>query len=209
GCWLILGEGYNDGWKAAAGSISLGTPRQISGGFNGWWLPASSSPVVVTMTWAPQRTMWIGMLLAALAILVCMVLIWADRKRSLLPEPDAPVLDWPPHPVGRRCASVAAAALVVMAGLTISPKYALFAGVIGVAMIVVRRPAVAGVTALALTLALAALIIRRQLRYRLIANPSWPAAFDDLHRAGLLVVVLLLASTICDDSPDAREEQVS
>ncbi|MEY2581742.1 MAG: arabinofuranan 3-O-arabinosyltransferase, partial [Ilumatobacteraceae bacterium] len=42
GCWLILGEGYNDGWKAAAGSISLGTPRQISGGFNGWWLPASS-----------------------------------------------------------------------------------------------------------------------------------------------------------------------
>ncbi len=39
----------------------LGAPRQISGGFNGWRLPASTSPVTVTMTWTPQRTMWIGM----------------------------------------------------------------------------------------------------------------------------------------------------
>ena len=56
---------------------------------------------------------------------------------------------------------------------------------------------------------LAALIVRRQLRYRLVANPSWPAAFDDLHRLGLLVVVLLLASTLDDDCLDQQEEQVS
>ena len=50
--------------------------------------------------------------------------------------------------------------------------------------------------------------MRRQLRYRLVANPSWPAAFDDLHRLGLLVVVLLLAATIVDDRPDGyRDDQ--
>jgi hypothetical protein len=47
------------------------------------------------------------------------------------------------------------------------------------------------------------------LRYRLVANPSWPAAFDDLHRLGLLVVVLLLVSTLADDCPDEQGEQVS
>ena len=56
---------------------------------------------------------------------------------------------------------------------------------------------------------LAALIVRRQLRYRLVANPSWPAAFDDLHRFGLLVVVLLLASTLVDDCPADEAEQLS
>ena len=54
GCWLILGEGYNDGWQATMGGTDLGAPRQISGGSNGWWLPGSSSPVTVTMTWTPS-----------------------------------------------------------------------------------------------------------------------------------------------------------
>ncbi|HZY06735.1 MAG TPA: hypothetical protein VFE69_03280, partial [Ilumatobacteraceae bacterium] len=60
---------------------------------------------------------------------------------------------------------------------------------------------IAAMASLALIIGLGALIVRRQLRYRLVANPSWPAAFDDLHRLGLLVVVLLLAATIVDDSP--------
>ncbi len=73
GCWLILGEGFNDGWQAEQGSTDLGPPQQISGGFNGWWLPGSDSPVTVTMTWTPQRTMWIGMFLALLAVVACAV----------------------------------------------------------------------------------------------------------------------------------------
>jgi hypothetical protein len=71
---------------------------------------------------------------------------------------------------------------------------------------VLRRPSIAALASLALISGLGALIVRRQLRYRLVANPSWPAAFDDLHRLGLLVVVLLLAATIVDDRPaDAPE----
>jgi hypothetical protein len=149
------------------------------------------------------------MALAALAVLACVALTLVDKDRAEIPIPAPPALDWPPRRVGRRCAAVAAAALVVLACLTISPKYGLFAAVVGVAVVVLRRPAVAGGAALALTLALAVLIVRRQLRYRLVANPSWPAAFDDLHRAGLLVVVLLLASTISDDCPDQQDEQLS
>ena len=104
---------------------------------------------------------------------------------------------------------VAAAALVVLAGLTISPKYAVLAAVVGIGIVLLRRPLVAGVASLVLIASLAGLIVRRQLRYRLVANPSWPAAFDDLHRFGLLVVVLLLASAIVDDCPADRPEEVA
>ena len=209
GCWLILGEGFNDGWEAHEGSTDLGAPRQISGGFNGWLLPPSASPVTVTMTWAPQRTMWIGLALAALAVLVCAALIWLDKKHTKAAVVGPPVLQWPPRSVDRRRAFVAGVALVALAGLIISPKYAVIAAVIGVAVVVIRRPMIAGVASLVLMSWLAALIVRRQLRYRLVANPSWPAAFDDLHRMGLLVVVLLLASTLVDDCPDQQEEQVA
>ena len=67
----------------------------------------------------------------------------------------------------------------------------------------------AGLASLALIASLAALILRRQVRYRLVANPSWPAAFDDLHRFGLRVVVLLLSATVVDDSPRDQPEQVA
>ena len=83
------------------------------------------------------------------------------------------------------------------------------AAAVGVVMVALRRTMLAGATALVLMAALAALIIRRQLRYHLVANPSWPAAFDDLHRLGLLVVVLLLVSTIVDECPDDEDEQLT
>jgi arabinofuranan 3-O-arabinosyltransferase len=209
GCWLILGEGYNDGWKATVADLDLGAPRQISGGFNGWRLPASDAPVTVTMTWTPQRTMWIGMALAALSVVACAVLIWRDKAKTDVRVPAAPVMDWPSVPVGRRRSLIAAGTMVVAAGLVISPTYAVVAAVVGLAVVVLRRTLVAGLAALALIASLAALILRRQIRYRLAANPSWPAAFDDLHRFGLLVVVLLLACTIVDDCPRDQPEQVA
>ena len=53
------------------------------------------------------------------------------------------------------------------------------------------------------------MIVGREVRYRFVANPSWPAAFERLHRLGLLVVVLLLASTLADDCPSDEPEQVA
>ncbi|HEY0519587.1 MAG TPA: alpha-(1-_3)-arabinofuranosyltransferase family protein, partial [Ilumatobacteraceae bacterium] len=209
GCWLILGEGFNDGWKATLAGKDLGPPRPVSGGFNGWRLPGSTTPVTVTMTWTPQGTMWIGMLLAALVVLACLVLICLDRKRVDVPEPSPPVLQWPPVKIGRRPALVAAGALVVLSALTIAPSYALVAAVAGLVIVAVRRPIVAGVASVALVAGVAAVIIRRQIRYRLVANPSWPAAFDDLHRPGLLVVALLLVSTLADDCPAREPDEVT
>lgn len=209
GCWLILGEGFNDGWTATMDGDDLGPPRQIAGGFNGWRLPGSSTPMTVTMRWTPQRTMWAGMILAALAVIGCIVLIWRDRVAAEVPAPDAPVPGWPVERIDRRRSVIVALALTLLTLVAISPKYSLLAAVIGLGLVVIRRPVAAAVLSLALLGGLAALIVRRQLRYDLVANPSWPAAFDDLHRPGLLAIVLLLAATIFDECRPQETQQVT
>jgi hypothetical protein len=153
--------------------------------------------------------MWIGMFLAALAVLACAVLIWRDKARSPMPAVSAPTARWPQDRVGFRPALVSGVALVVLATVTISPKYGALAAIVALAVVVLRRPRVAGAAALVLTAGLAVLILRRQIRYRLVANPSWPAAFDDLHRLGLLVVVLLVVSTFADECPTEESEEVA
>ena len=202
GCWLILGEGHNDGWRATIGGRSLGRPTQISGGFNGWQIPASAGPVTVTMTWTPQRTMWIGLMLAGLAVVVCIALVILERDHDEMPAVTGPAVYWPVTALGWRRSLITAAALVAVAAVVISPKYGAFAAVVGIAVVALRRPLIAGVASLVLFGGLAAVIVGRELRYRFAANPSWPAAFDRLHRPGLLVVVLLLAATLVDDAAD-------
>jgi arabinofuranan 3-O-arabinosyltransferase len=209
GCWLILGEGFNDGWRASVDGHSLGAPRQIDGGFNGWWLPGSTSAVTVMMHWTPQRTMWIGLTLAGLALVGCIVLVWRGRRTGSLPAFDPPVPGWPVDTVPRPTGVAIGIALAALAALCISPKYGVVAAVLAVAIAVSRRPVLAGLLSILTIAGCAAVILRRQLRYHLVANPSWPAAFDDLHRAGLLAVVLLLVTTLGDRCPAAETEQVT
>lgn len=209
GCWLILGEGYNDGWHASVDGRSLGAPRQIDGGFNGWWLPGSSGAVTVSMRWTPQRTMWFGLTLAGLAVAACGVLIWRGRRTADIPVFDAPSLDWPVRTVPWRDSLAVGAALAVLAAVCISPKYGAIAAGLAAVIAVLRRPMLYGALSLLAIAGCAAVILRRQLRYHLVANPSWPAAFDDLHRAGLLAVVLLLAATLADRCPSEEPEQLT
>jgi hypothetical protein len=150
------------------------------------------------------------MMLAALAVLACLGLIWWDRLTTEQRVPGAPELrNFRSVTVGRRGCLVAAAALVVLAALTISATYGMIAAVIGLALVMLRRPALAGLASLALVAGLGLLLVRREVRYRLAANPSWPAAFDDMHRLGLLVVVLLLAATLVDECPPENAEPLA
>jgi arabinofuranan 3-O-arabinosyltransferase len=209
GCWLILGEGYNNGWDATGGGVALGAPRQISGGFNGWWLPASTTPTTVTMSWTPQRTMWIGMAVAALAVLGCLILIRRDREVAELPSLPVPVAAWPPVPTSRGGAVAVAAALVALSVLCIAPQYGVYAAAVGVLVVLLKRPLVAGVAAVVVSAAIGALIVRRQVLYRYFANPDWPGQFADLHQLGLFVVILLLAGGLVDDCRIDEPQQLA
>ncbi|HMK12704.1 MAG TPA: alpha-(1-_3)-arabinofuranosyltransferase family protein, partial [Acidimicrobiales bacterium] len=95
--WLVLGQSQNDGWKARVkGAGSLGAPTLIDGYANGWYVtPTGSGPIEITLTWAPQRIVWIAIGLSTIALVVSLGLIavaWARRRRVATADEPAPEL---------------------------------------------------------------------------------------------------------------------
>ncbi len=216
GCWLIMGEGFNTGWAARSGGHSLGAPQQVGGGFNGWWLPPSTTPTTVDIEWHAQTPVTVALALSGLAVVGCIALAVGRRRRwrmnpmnpaaLVVAEPASFGRDvWQPVPL--RHAMASAAALIGLTGLLVSPSMALVALVPAVAVVVLRRPAIAGVAALLLAAAIGARITQRQIVGRYAANAGWPGLWDKLHGPGLLVVTLLVAATLLDRPPRRAQSQ--
>jgi arabinofuranan 3-O-arabinosyltransferase len=214
GCWLVLGEGYNDAWTASVAvdgtDTSLGAPEQVSGGFNGWHLGPSEQTRTVTMTWTPQSSLNIALLVAALGVLACLALALVDR-RSARPIDDLDPPAW--SPIGKRASTIdattAAVALVVAAALVIDPRWAVIALVPAALVVATRRPRLAAWAAAALAAALGAGVLMLQRRHRYFPDAAWPGYFERLHQAGVFVVVLLFAATLTGDgSADRRHRRI-
>ena len=213
GCWLILGEGYNAAWTAAVtGGRPLGAPTQIAGGFNGWWLEPSDAAREVTMRWTPQRGLNIALGIAGLGIAACIAIAAFSRRRldpspaahtMLTPGPAAglaaPSLAVDPPQTALRPTLVAAGAVVLGAGLAISAPSALLALVPAVLIVMLRRPRLLAWCSPVLAGALGLVVAQRQRSFRYPADAAWTAYFEDLHRPGLFVVVLLVAGCLAND----------
>lgn len=223
GCWLIFGQGFNEGWNASVAQIGdLGPSVPISGGFNGWWLPPSQVPLEISVSFAPQRTLRIGLLVSAAAILACLgLLIWPRlRRRSngpAVPPTDAgapeatpvvdpePVLAWLSVDLTRRQSVMAAISLVVVTGLFVAPGTALLALPLAVLTILTRRSRLIAAAGLGGLLLVAALIVRREIVYDYPPGGAWPSSFDDLHRSVLLAVTLFGVTAWSTSPPDATD----
>ncbi len=82
--WLVLGQSHNDGWEATIDGRSLGSPQLVNGFANGWTVrPGSAGTVDIVLRWTPQRTVWIGLGISAFAVLVCLGLVFARRRRPV------------------------------------------------------------------------------------------------------------------------------
>jgi hypothetical protein len=72
-------------------------------------------------------------------------------------------------------------------------------------MVLTRRTRPAALAAAVATGVLGVTVAWRQRHERYFPDASWPGHFEDLHRAGLFVVVLLLAGTLFDRDDDGRD----
>jgi arabinofuranan 3-O-arabinosyltransferase len=210
GCWLIFGEGFNVAWHASVHGSSLGPPRQVAGGFNGWWLPPSTTPTVVDISWSLQRSLDWALAASALFIGLCLVLVVRVRRATADSAPDwvssPPRLTrdgWAPQSLA--VSAAAALAIVAVTALIAAPSTALYALVPAVLVVLLRRPRVAAVVAAVLLAALGGRVLQRQLSNRFPANAAWPGFFEKLHRPGMLIVALLLVAALAEwnhrDSP--------
>ena len=211
GCWLVFGEGFNDGWSATSGGDSLGEPTQVDGGFNGWYLPPSNAARTVSLKFEGQRTLTIGLVLSGLAVLACIALVFVDRRRRDDHVPDAPRLTSPSAGAHtgvwtwRSPAALTTATALVAGTLVISPLWGLICAAIAfVCGFLLRRPRLVATVAIALAAYIGASMTLQVAREHPFANAGFPAEFENLHHAGMAVVVLLLASAFAGRRATSR-----
>jgi arabinofuranan 3-O-arabinosyltransferase len=153
--WLVLGEGYNNGWTATCDGHSLGAPTPLEGFANAW--PVKPGCRSVAFRFGPDRLLLPFYLLSLLAALAFAALVFRRRRAMGAPAADAPVPVPDEGPV-RYWPLEGALAAGVVAFLVVGFVFALRAGL--VAAPVVAFLLYKGVSARRLVLAaLAALAI--------------------------------------------------
>lgn len=88
--WLVLAQSQSDGWKATVDGKDIGSSELVNGYANGWKVePSRSGTLHVTLTWIPQRVVWIAIGISAVAMLLCLVLaLRPGLRRRLAPLAD-------------------------------------------------------------------------------------------------------------------------
>jgi arabinofuranan 3-O-arabinosyltransferase len=205
GCWLVLGEGYSEGWTASVAGVDLGHPEMVDGGFNGWRLPPLSATGRVELRWSPQPILLGALVASALSTIICVGLVVADRRRRPARPAGPPALaaGWTEHWGGesRRQVAAVTAAWVVMVALVVQPWWALVALAIGALAVAVRSSRVIGMAALAVAVWTSSAVVLRVVTDRPFPNAGWVLSFTDLHRPGVFLVTALLASALVPDRP--------
>ncbi|MCB1004642.1 MAG: hypothetical protein KDB35_10715, partial [Acidimicrobiales bacterium] len=199
GCWLDQGVGWNPGWSATVDGQSLGEPELVSGGMNGWFLPANDQPTTVELRWRAQRWTWLGLAVSLVAVLGCIVLALLDRRRApAVGAPsgdDEPTLAWPWGPDDRRHHVVWAAATVA-AAVIVAPVWGVVALAVTLPLVLARRSRLVAAVGLAGLALVTAAVVVRQARLDSLAGFGWVSTVAAAHRPALTMVVLVVAAAL-------------
>lgn len=209
--WLAVGQSWNDGWEATVEGRDLGPPQLIDGYGNGWLItPAGPGPVRATVTWAPQRVVWVAIGASVVAVAACLALVVVGLRRRARAgaavaagsgQADRTELATPGgrprERVGLGAAMLVAAitAAAAVANLPADGWYPAVALGLGVATFVAYRAprgrgwlALAGAGCLAVA---GAYVVWSQARHGYESDFTWPQQFTRVHVLGLLAPALV------------------
>ncbi|HYF46782.1 MAG TPA: alpha-(1-_3)-arabinofuranosyltransferase family protein, partial [Acidimicrobiales bacterium] len=103
--WLVVGESYGPEWETSVEGGTVTGHEIVSGYANGFYVvPDGDGPVTVSVTWPPQRPVWLAILISLGALVGCLALLVIDprRRRREVADPAVEVsLLWPLRPRDR------------------------------------------------------------------------------------------------------------
>jgi arabinofuranan 3-O-arabinosyltransferase len=115
--WLVLGQSYNDAWRARCDGRDLGAPRPVDGYAMGWKVPAGCSKA--ELAFAPDALVRAGYFISLPFLLAMLGLVIVRRP----PDP-GPLPDEIPEPVAERMPAGRAAVLALIAGAVLGFVFA-------------------------------------------------------------------------------------
>jgi hypothetical protein len=212
--WLVLGESFDQGWRATCDGRTLGAAIPIDGYANGWLAPASCRSVA--FSFAPQDGVRISYVISAI---VCALLIAFLLAGWLATRRDSPALlerRTLRDGLGRQMGPLRAGAVALIAAVPLAAIFALRAG--AVLFIVLTFALWRGLSARTLiAVALGLLGIAVPIAY-LIGSPAGHGGYDfaysteliSAHWIGVGAIVLLglalwqiISATRADPDQDA------
>ena len=189
GCWVVLGEGFNDAWTADANGASLGPPALVDGGFNGWLLPPSDDPTTVEFRWTAQRPVTVGLAVSAMAAIACLLVAVLGARRVLAPLPRPRIVAMRPTP--RRRAAIPGGVLVVASVLLIDPLWGLVAALVAAVELWLGRSRTFEIAAIAAGCAVAVGAMWVVRNDRPFPNAGWTTSVEHLNGLALFAVIVL------------------
>jgi arabinofuranan 3-O-arabinosyltransferase len=236
---LVLGESLNAGWHAVArpapgarpGSraVTLGPPQLVDAFANGWQVSRADLRLLggtgfsVSLTWTPQRAVWVGIAVSAAALLACLALaVFSRRKRRKRRNdgagaaaahggrradaafPIEPSLALPGTGGARRRLrwwAVAGVALLVgaLAASISTPVCGVGVAVAVAAGLTYRRLRILGAgAAVGLLAAAVGLVVVGQALHPAAGGGNWPHAYHDAATLAAMAVAFLGADAIVD-----------
>ena len=217
--WLAVAQSWSDGWTATVNGKALPAPQVIDGYGNGWLIdPAvyGSGPLTFHVAFAPQRIVWVAIVLSALALVVCLALVVLGRSRrdahALVNRPDEPiqpVLAMPVSPGGgvasvRTTVIVTSLVAVFVALTTPLLGWGMPLTVVGVSAVSVvalrwrRGRGLAAALALGILSLTYAYIVISQYRHHHVADFLWPQRFTRANLPALVAILLLVVEAARD-----------
>lgn len=200
--WLVLGQSRNDGWHARVDGVGdLGAPVVVDGYANGWLVQPRDGTFTVELRWTPQRVVWWGLALSAVAALVCVALALSGRGDGT-PAPVATAgrsvdeAGWRSSQERTRRLSAGPVAATVLALACSGWR----AAVVVVAVLLVARLGSARWARLAVLApgvllgGVAAYAVAKQVRYDLPTDLDWPRASEAVQPLAWAAVCLIVPS---------------
>ena len=101
--WLVLGQSDNRGWDLQVDGATVGEREVVDGYANGWLVrPDEAGDLSASLTWEPQRQVWLALAVSAVAAALSLVLVVRGRRSPVSRPPfDRPRLATPPPGAGR------------------------------------------------------------------------------------------------------------
>jgi arabinofuranan 3-O-arabinosyltransferase len=213
--WVVLGQSQSPGFTATASGtddaepVDLGQSVVINGYANGWLVnPDQVGPdATITIEFAPQRMVWIALLLSALGVLVCLVLLlWPLEFLAGSPSVNAPadlsVTAVRPFAVEAQqvdpvralvWAAIAGVSTFIVAGWAVG----LGIGLVTLGALALRRGRVMlRVLGTMLFAAAAGFVVAKQLRGNYLVDFNWMNLFEVTHAWTLAAVALLVLDPV-------------
>ena len=83
--WFVLGQSRSSGWELSVDGGTAGPPTLVDGYANGWLVtPDAPGRVVVSLTWTPQRQVWLAMGVSAVAIVLSALILLRTARAGPL-----------------------------------------------------------------------------------------------------------------------------